>query len=232
MHKNYTRHTLGFSFVVYLLACLILPAIIESPSTFAKTKKSTLKSRRHSHAAKHKRTKEEDLATKEAAAAAAQEARLNEGRNLILAKAYRLYDNGTSEYLQGNYKYSILQLKLADELLQEHGQANSSLSMATLMGLASSAQAAKDYPLAKSTYERLLTMHPQDTQILLKLAKLEAIQSNFRAAQADINKVRDLDSGNAEAHELANLISSKIKSVKNGVLMNNAKKIKEGKTLP
>lgn len=124
--------------------------------------RSQSKSRRHSHVVKkHHPTQEEELAAKEAAAREAAEARLIEGKNVILARAYKLYDSGTSESMQGNYKYAILQLKLADELLSEHGQTNSSLFMVTLTALASAAQSAKEYSLARASYERILSARPK-----------------------------------------------------------------------
>ncbi len=96
-----------------------------------------------------------------------------------------------------------MQLKLADELLKEHGQTNSSLAISTLTELASSAQAAKDYPLAKSTYERLQAMRPQDTNILVDMAKLEAAQSNFNGAQNYINKLFEIDPNNPQGRLIA-----------------------------
>ena len=203
-----------FSFIIYLLAPLLIFGIYVENPVYARTHKTGSKSKHHTRAHKHKRTPEEEEAAKEAADRAAQEAKLNEGRNLVLAKAYRLYDSSTSESLQGNHKYAVLQLKLADELLQEHGQANSSLAIATLMALASSAQAAKDYPLAKSTCERLLNIHPQDTQVLLKLAKIETAQGSFHAAQSELNKIMDYDPNNAEARAMTDLLKSKLKPVK------------------
>ncbi len=184
-----------------------------SNPAWARTHKNTTKSKNHirTHISKHKKSAEEETAAKEAADREAQEVKLNESRNLILAKAYRLYDSGTSESLQGNHKYAVLQLKLADELLQEHGQANTSLEVATLLGLASSAQAAKDYPLAKSTCERLLNIRPQDSQILLILARIEMSQGNFRSAQNKLSKVVGRDPNNAEAKVLIDLINNKSK---------------------
>ncbi len=180
----------------------------------AKTRRQS-KSRPHSHLVKkHQATKEEELAAKEAAAREAAETQLIEGKNIILARAYKLYDSGTNESLHGNYKYSILQLKLADELLKEHGQTNSSLALVTLIALASSAQAGKDYSLARSTYDKLLSMRPQDTQILLALAKMEASQSNFNAAQNYVNRLLDLNPTNAEGRLLVDFIANKLKPVK------------------
>ncbi len=172
------------------------------------------KTKRHARIVKHKKTPEEEQAAREAAAHETAEAKLIEGKNIVLARAYRLYDSGTNENLQGNYKYSILQLKLADELLTEHGQGNSSLAVAILTGLASSAQSAKDYPLAKATYERLLSMRSQDTHILLNLAKLEASQSNLNSAQNYINRLFEFNPNNAEGRILADFIASKLKPVK------------------
>lgn len=101
------------------MSLLVLFAV-SFEQTLAKTK-ITSKSKRHTHIAKkHHPTKEEELAAKEAAAREAAEVQLIEGKNIILARAYKLYDSGTNESLHGNYKYSILQLKLADELLKEH----------------------------------------------------------------------------------------------------------------
>jgi hypothetical protein len=208
-YKNYIFGKVLFSF---LICFLVYIAFINQ--AHAKSRNQS-KSRRHSHVVKyHRPTKEEEQAAKEAAAQQAAESRLIEGKNVILARAYRLYDSGTSESMQGNYKYSILQLKLADELLKEHGQANSSLALSTLMALASSAQAAKDYPLAHSMYDRLLSMRSQDSQILLGCAKLEASQSNFGAAQTYINRLLEVNPNNAEGRVLADFVANKLKPLK------------------
>ena len=205
---------ISFPFVICLLLFCISLFESGTDKVFAKST-NKLKTKRHRHAAsKHKRSAEEDLAAKEAAEKLAQETKLNEGRNSILAKAYRLYDSGTSEYLQGNYKYAILQLKLADELLQEHGQANTSLAIANLMSLTTAAQAAKEYVLAKTTCQRLIISRPQDTEILLKLAKIEMAQGNIHAAQNTIAKVTEIAPANAEAQLMNDLAVNKPKPVK------------------
>ena len=173
------------------------------------------RSKRHPRTIKHHQpSKEEEQAAKEAAARLALETRLIEGRNTILARAYRLYDSGTSESLQGNYKYSILQLKLAEELLKEHGQLNCSLAISTLSALAFSAQASKDYPLAKSSYEKLLDIRPQDAQVLLSLAKLEASKSKFNEANNYINRLLTFNPENTEAKLLADFVNTKLKAPK------------------
>ncbi len=211
--KISTASKVFFPFVICLLIYCQCFAVPQSCFVFAKSSSKT-KSKRHAHAIKQKHNAQEDAEALEKAAREAHEAKLNEGKNLTLAKAYRLYDSGTSENLQGNYKYSILQLKLADELLQEHGQANTSLAMATLMALVSSAQGAHDYSLAKSTCERLLSNHPQDIQILLTLTKIEMAQGNYHAAAGDINNVLDSAPNNVEAKFLNETIINKLKPVK------------------
>lgn len=207
--KDYYLSKFFFHFTV----CLLVIFITNQQPTDARTRNKS-KTKRHNRIVKHKKTPEEEQAAREAAARDAAEAKLIEGKNIVLARAYRLYDSGTNENLQGNYKYSILQLKLADELLKEHGQGNSSLAVATLTGLASSAQSAKDYPLAKATYERLLAARAQDSQTLLNLAKLEACQSNFNSAQNYINRLFEISPNNAEGRILADFIANKLKPVK------------------
>jgi Flp pilus assembly protein TadD len=209
-HNKYIASKIFFAFLVSLL--VLFASDFEQAQ--AKTKRQS-KSKRHSRLVKkHQPTKEEAQAAKEAAAREAAEIQLIEGKNIILARAYKLYDSGTSESLLGNYKYSILQLKLADELLKEHGQTNSSLAIVNLMALASSAQAGKDYSLARATYDRLLSVHPQDPQTLLGLAKVEAAQSNFNAAQNYIDRLLEINPNNAEGRLLADFIANKSKPAK------------------
>jgi len=206
-YKKYTVITVFF----YLLICFLLL----SECSFQVQAKVKSKSKRRSHIVKqHRPSKEEEAAARENAAREATEAKLIEGKNVILARAYKLYDSGTSESLLGNYKYSILQLKLADELLTEHGQNNSSLAIVTLMALASSAESAKDYPLARSAYERLLSIRPTDTQILLSSAKLETSQSNFTAAQNYVNRLLEINPSNAEGRILADFVVTKLQPAK------------------
>ncbi len=94
----------------------------------------------------HKKiTPEEAAAAAQAQARAAEENKFNQNRNSIIARAYQLYDSGTDEALLGNYKYSVLQLKLASELLNQHNEENSTLGIAALAALASSAKAPGTY---------------------------------------------------------------------------------------
>lgn len=57
-------------------------------------------------------------------------------------------------------------------------------------------------------------MHPEDPQVLLGLAKLEASQSNFEAAQNYVNRLLDLNPNNAEGRLLSDFLASKLKPVK------------------
>ena len=179
--------------------------------TSAQSTKSSSSRRRHKRIAKKKLVVQDDPADKEEAAREAEESKFNQSRNSSLARAYQLYDSGSNEALLGNYKYSILQLKLANALLQEHGQENTSLGVASSMELAAQARLAKDYFLARTTYEKLLLIRPQDTEIFLRFARMQADSGNFKGAQFNVNQALNIDPDNAEARLLFDLINNKTK---------------------
>jgi len=200
-------------FLSLLLGASLLPAFarvhksISQATSSASVKSSRL--RKHHKKIVHKKVSPEEIAAaREAQAREAEESRFNQSRIATLSRAYQLYDSGTNEFLLGNYKYSVLQLKLASQLLSDHNEENSALDIAALNALASSAKAAGDRQLAKSVYEKLLLMNPQDTAILLKLARLEAASGDFRAAQQNVNRVISFSADNQEALQLSNLINS------------------------
>ena len=182
----------------------LLPASARSTHT-----SKSSRHRKHHKKIVHKPSPEEIAAAREAQEREAEENRFNQNRNTTISRAYQLYDSGTNEFLLGNYKYSVLQLKLASQLLSEHGEENSALDIAALTALASSAKAAGDNQLARSTYEKLLLMNPQDTTILLKLASLEAATGDFRAARVNVNRAINFKPDNQEALQLSDLISTR-----------------------
>ena len=149
------------------LARVHKPAVAKSQTPSRQKSKNvqprqSVSSRRwHKKLAHKKITPEESAAAKEAQARESEEGRFNLGRNSNMSRAYQLYDSGADEAMVGNYKYSVLQLKLASQLLNEHGEQNSALGIATLTALAPAAEASGDKQLATSTYEKLLLMSPR-----------------------------------------------------------------------